>query len=496
MASTSSSNSNSDEDEGSERETRHTRRLGCSNKRSQAIMPRLSASTGGWLCVLLPLALASRYLHTSPSACVDVDHLHKMLTVAALGMCVETVCFFVYMFVDTGILTKCAISLLPGAITSIFYTLFLQTSRTFAVVAGFLITVLYQHAYISILRGFPYTFSFGEAAILVQGLALFVISCIYRFGQMIGQNWFVATTEFEELNVIMLNALMWLLIFCVLMRKVPLLRRPGRFYVVFGLLMVAVTCMPVTSRLPVLSLLNFIFADTKRIQVIMFYFVLVGLTCLTVSWQLGKQNANTRIRKIFHLLIVLVFVPGLLFQCSLLYMATGIAVAAFVVLELVRLLDIPPFAMPLAAAFESFKDEKDGGQLAWTPMCLLIGCSLPIWLTPCPCAGGGDNTLVLLSGILSVGVGDTAASLVGSKLGRNKWHGKGNTRSIEGSVAFVLSILLTVWLMQIFGLLAMTQAKWFATIFAALNSALVEAFTDQVDNLVLPLVFYILVGLA
>lgn len=42
----------------------------------------------------------------------------------------------------------------------------------------------------------------------------------------------------------------------------------------------------------------------------------------------------------------------------------------------------------------------------------------------------------------------------------------------------------------------MTQAKWFATVFAALNTALVEAFTDQVDNLVLPLVFYILLGLA
>lgn len=59
-----------------------------------------------------------------------------------------------------------------------------------------------------------------------------------------------------------------------------------------------------------------------------------------------------------------------------------------------------------------------------------------------------------------------------------------------------MSVLLSVWLMQVGGVLAMTQAKWFATVFAALNTALVEAFTDQVDNLVLPLVFYILVGLA
>lgn len=72
----------------------------------------------------------------------------------------------------------------------------------------------------------------------------------------------------------------------------------------------------------------------------------------------------------------------------------------------------------------------------------------------------------------------------------------GSSRSLEGTIAFVVSILMAVWLMEISGLVAMGQAKWFATIFAALNSALVEAFTDQVDNLVLPLIFYTIVGLA
>lgn len=72
----------------------------------------------------------------------------------------------------------------------------------------------------------------------------------------------------------------------------------------------------------------------------------------------------------------------------------------------------------------------------------------------------------------------------------------GSSRSLEGTIAFVVSILMAVWLLEISGLVAMSQAKWFATIFAALNSALVEAFTDQVDNLVLPLIFYTIVGLA
>lgn len=151
--------------------------------------------------------------------------------------------------------------------------------------------------------------------------------------------------------------------------------------------------------------------------------MLVGLTCATVSWQLrNTSKANTRVRKIFHLLIVLVFVPGIIYQCALLYLGTGIALAIFVVVELLRLLQMPPFAETLRQAFDSFKDVKDAGQLALTPFCLLIGCALPIWITVCPCdCATSSNQLVLLSGILAVGVGDTAASVVGSTIGRNKW---------------------------------------------------------------------------
>lgn len=118
--------------------------------------------------------------------------------------------------------------------------------------------------------------------------------------------------------------------------------------------------------------------------------------------------------------------PGLVYECALLYLATGVALAIFVVLELLRLLQIPPFAATLAQAFDSFKDEKDAGGLALTPFCLLIGCALPIWLTPCPCllAQKDSPLLLLLSGILTVGVGDTAASVLGSKFGRNKWTSK------------------------------------------------------------------------
>ncbi|XP_030385369.1 dolichol kinase [Scaptodrosophila lebanonensis] len=486
--------SSSSSDEG-ERETRHHSRAGGGRgaRKSQAILPRPSASSGGWLCFLMPLAFATRYLHTPP--CDATADLHKLLTVAATGICVETLCFFVYMFVDTGILIKCLISLLPGAITSVIYVVALDTSWAYALAAGFLITVLYQHCYICVLRALPYTFSFGEAAVLVQGLVLFVLNATYRLYELLVLET-KPLSDFDQLNAIMLNALISLLIFCVLLAVVRPLRKPVPFYLSLAVLAVVVTCTPVTKPLPLIALLNFIFREQKRLNILVFYFTLVGLTAATVGWQLrNSRRASTRVRKIFHLLIDLVFIPGIVYQCALLYISTGIALAVFTVLELFRLLEVPPFAARLKDAFNSFKDEKDAGRLALTPFCLLIGCSLPIWLTPCPCdAVAAGNTLALLSGILAVGVGDTAASVVGSKLGRIKW-GKSN-RSVEGTIAFVVSVLLATLLLQLTGFLPMTQAKWFATVFAALNTGLVEAFTDQVDNLVLPLIFYILVGLA
>ncbi|KAH8253881.1 hypothetical protein KR032_007470 [Drosophila birchii] len=457
----------------------------------KAMSPRPNAGLGAWLCLLLPLALGVRLLH-SPPGCQDEAQMQWILTVSAGGMALETLCFFIYAFIKTGILVKCLVSLLPGVITSLCFCLLADTSLMFALFVGFLMTAAYQQIYIYTLRGFKHSFSYGEASVFVQGLVLFAMSAIHRFsGLFCAGSW--ATGDFDQLNMIMVNALFWLLVFCVALITLASLRKPLPFYLLFGVLLMAVTCAPVTQALPVIHLLQFLLRDQKRLGILVFYLLLVLLSCITISWQIGSSSmANTRVRKIFHLLMVLVYVPGVVYECALLYLATGVALAVCVVLELVRVLRIPPFADKLADAFRSFKDEKDAGDVALTPFCLLIGCSMPLWLTPCPCSGA--DVLALLSGILAVGVGDTAASVVGSKWGRSKW-GK-SSRSVEGTIAFVVSILMAVWLLDFFGLLALSQAKWFATIFAALNSALVEAFTDQVDNLVLPLIFYAIVGLA
>lgn len=152
------------------------------------------------------------------------------------------------------------------------------------------------------------------------------------------------------------------------------------------------------------------------------------MTVAAVNWQMNRiESSNTRTRKIFHVLIVLVFVPGLIYQCSFLFVASGIALALLIVLETMRVIRLPPIHDVLESSVKCFIDEKDAGLVALTPIYLLVGCSTPLWVHPCPCDltdSAGFELLPLMAGVISVGIGDTAASIVGSQFGRIKWWSK------------------------------------------------------------------------
>lgn len=158
---------------------------------------------------------------------------------------------------------------------------------------------------------------------------------------------------------------------------------------------------------------------------ILVYIGLIGLTVSIVAWQINRhEQSNTRTRKMFHFLIVFVYLPSLIYQCSFIFLASGIALALFILMETIRIIKLPPLYPVLNKSVESFIDEKDAGLVALTPIYLLVGCSLPLWIHPCPCDltdSAGFEILPLLAGVISVGFGDTAASIVGSKFGRIPW---------------------------------------------------------------------------
>lgn len=62
-------------------------------------------------------------------------------------------------------------------------------------------------------------------------------------------------------------------------------------------------------------------------------------------------------------------------------------------------------------------------------------------------------------------------------------------------MAFVLYVLLPIVILNLMEFVQLNVVQWSFTVVATLISAFVEARTDQIDNLVLPLVFYIIISL-
>lgn len=232
---------------------------------------------------------------------------------------------------------------------------------------------------------------------------------------------------------------------------------------------------PIGDSLAIIELFEFIFNDLQRVIFLLFtklmfgnfigkikfvsfnfqlcmitlYLGLLSLTIVTVMWQMQHNNAiNTRVRKIFHILIVFVFIPGLMYQCTFLFVASGIALALLILLETIRIIRLKPICGVLEKAVQLFTDEKDAGTVALTPIYLLVGCSIPLWLHPCPCDltdAAGLELLPLLSGVISVGLGDTAASVIGSSVGRFYWPSI-ILRKLSTSVLIALNIMFFVFL--------------------------------------------------
>lgn len=162
-----------------------------------------------------------------------------------------------------------------------------------------------------------------------------------------------------------------------------------------------------------------------------------------------------------------------------------------------RVIQLKPVYQLLDQAVKCFVDEKDAGIIALTPIYLLVGCSLPIWLHPEPCDltdSAGLNMLKLMAGVLSVGIGDTMASVCGYLFGKHTWPG--SIKTVEGTIASVLGQTGVVYLLFKFHYIHLHTLRAATAGAAIIINALVEAKTSQVDNLVLPLVTYIVLSTA
>ncbi|KAJ5669181.1 hypothetical protein N7462_010251 [Penicillium macrosclerotiorum] len=170
------------------------------------------------------------------------------------------------------------------------------------------------------------------------------------------------------------------------------------------------------------------------------YCVLVLITGLAIVFQLSAiAEVDTR-RKVFHGMMVLMFLPTVFVDPTFCALALGLVLSIFLLLDLFRASQLPPISRPLTYFLAPYVDGRDHrGPVIVSHIFLLIGCSIPLWLSladldhqgEAPWAGWDVSArdVSMVSGIICVGMGDAAASLIGRRFGRLKWFWGAASRS-------------------------------------------------------------------
>lgn len=299
-----------------------------------------------------------------------------------------------------------------------------------------------------------------------------------------------------------------------LMHFFRFLRRTSPFYCCLLSVSLAVIVFPVTYNLPILELLYFVIYKPHRLIMTQICVIMLGITGIIIYWHIkSNRTSSTITRKIFHIILIAIYVPALYIDCTYLYVASCLTFAIFLMLEvsiyhkyfvcrnlvsypflhfqLARVVRLHPFADVLKISVSAFVDSKDSGKIVLTPIYLLAGCSLPLWLHPHLCAR--NNFLALSSGVLSVGIGDTAASYFGYKYGKRRIPG--TNKSMEGCIANMICQGLAILISIYFGVVDCTAKNVILSSITVYTTAYVEAKSDQIDNLTLPLIAYAILSL-
>lgn len=273
------------------------------------------------------------------------------------------------------------------------------------------------------------------------------------------------------------------------------------------------------------------FGEANTRLMITAYYLLVILVGLALVFRLSTVVAVDTRRKVFHGMMATMFLPATYIDPAFSALALALILAVFLLLDLFRASQLPPISKPLTHFLSPYADGRDHcGPVIVSHIFLLIGCAIPLWLSLAGTRRAGSppwegweiesRDVSMVSGVICVGMGDAAASLIGRRYGRRKWFWGGG-KSIEGSLAFVVAVMLGLLLARVWLVIggwdqtslipthsaasvspstprSMALSTWTTTIgksaLAAAGSSFMEAvLTGGNDNVVVPLVLWLLV---
>ena len=241
----------------------------------------------------------------------------------------------------------------------------------------------------------------------------------------------------------------------------------------------------------------FIAKSTTRVLLLIYWILFGGILFLILL--VLPSEPKIILRKYFHLVIsLMMLLPVLMGEVELTLVAFSVTLSFFLLVEYARVVNIPQISQTLDGFINMYKDNKDSGLLVTTPLYLLVGFALPLVLRSA--LGYKDKTSLLMnfSGLITIGVADSLSSIFGSLFGTLKWHSR-TPKTVQGTIAgFAGTYLINMLLILVLGI----HDEWLTVIriptmtLASAFVCLMEAATDQIDNLFLPLFYFTLLNLS
>jgi hypothetical protein len=167
-------------------------------------------------------------------------------------------------------------------------------------------------------------------------------------------------------------------------------------------------CVVILSSLRTYLFMTFF--TWKTLCVVLYWSVLLtGSLVLLTRWA-SSAKSTTRLRKGFHLLAILLFLPIVYIDAELLMLSCAVVLSLMVMIEYARHVNLFGITPTLNAWLRPFTTHADKGPIIYSPMTLLFGCVLPLF-TLGPPPSTVFSHFVATSGILVLGVTDAVVLL-------------------------------------------------------------------------------------
>ncbi|XP_014226576.1 dolichol kinase isoform X1 [Trichogramma pretiosum] len=450
------------------------------NLDANGLRHRTKTSSGLWLGSLVGLSALLTYLKEDKS----YSEICLVTGITGFSLFISSLCLFFQLRKEKVVAKDYHLLYFLPAIISAISFLHIGTKGLFtSAFWGIFIASMGTWGVVQLMSYLPGCFTLGEATAVMHGIILFLMSTF----QNLPLRYHLRPIHSNDIVTVILQVLtLSVIAICILCAKYPIFRKTQSFYFLTFAMMVFITRPALNELLdqnPVYWVISFVLSSKSKILLVTYWTACLLFAFISINCQILKgDKATTSIRKIFHILAVMVYVPGLILEPTLLYLASGVILSLFLMIELFRIYKIPPIGHFLQQGFTSFADEKDS-IVSLTPLYLLCGLSWPLWLP-------ADNMhiLILMSGVMTIGIGDSAASFVGSRWGKHRYIN--SSKSFEGTYACAISQYIFIVALALCGYVN-TGPLLVRIICSTILVSILEAYTEQVDNLALPFVNYL-----